>query len=381
HVYDTREQAVRLLWKESIHDPRYWAGEVSEVLYDPIEDLIYIARGDGHDRLGVYTLTREARAERVAGEPVLKGAIHLDHACFTLHGPGEWHPFRGITCIELGTRRRVTAMFNPDTAPSPDGHGVDKPRAGSVSSVYTRLAVMVRGGLVYGDPLSGEDLTFYRLLDFYPSHYGPLRVNTVIVSGAPLTAWNMMTHSTVVGSDEMVSDLQRRSRDLVAPSLLVYFDGPTPRIVGSMGARVTSIEVVGGEVLIGSSTAPNLERYDVTRLDAGVRSLNLLSLDSILTSNPPPVTIRPPRESYAGARAFGGVPLRGYRRPIIRVKSRGGGRLTVYSYMIGDPPGSAEADTYTLEEGWNTIDLSGHHGYIVSFSVEARADDVRIMLS
>ncbi|MCE4603205.1 MAG: DUF2139 domain-containing protein [Desulfurococcales archaeon] len=369
HAYNIKEDKVTLLWKESIHHPRHWAGEVSEIIYDPLKDVLYAARGDGHDMLGVYEVDMQGRAVQVSPNPVLKGAVHLDHACFTLHGPGEWKPFRGYTCIEMGTGKTLTLTVDPDRVPSPDGEGVEKPRVGSTVSAYTKLYTMARGGVFVGDPTSGDDPVFYRILDFYPSHYGPLRVNTITPLAAPLTVWNNMSHATVVGTDEVSGEMQVESRRVLAPSLLVSLEGPQPRIVAPLGVRATSLESLGDSIIIGYSTSPNLERYDSTRLDAGIRGLAALSLDMVATAGGAEIVIRPPPSTAREGRVFGGIPLAGYKRPRAYFKTVNGAKVRVYTYNIGDPPGGAEVDDYTLSQGSNWIDLSAHGWGIVSFKI------------
>ncbi len=369
HAYNIKEDKVTLLWKESIHHPRHWAGEVSELIYDPLKDVLYAARGDGHDRLGIYEVDMKGKALQASPNPVLKGAAHLDHACFTLHGPGEWKPFRGYTCIEMGTGKTLTTIIDPAKAPSPDGEGVEKPRVGSVVSAYTRLYTTARGGVFLGDPVGGDDIIFYRILDFYPSHYGPLRVNTVTPLAAPLTVWNNMSHATLVGTDELASDVQAESRRILAPSLLLSLEGPHPRIVAPLGVRATSLESLGDSVVIGYSTSPNLERYDSTRLDAGTRGLAAIPLDTIATARGVGVVLRPPPAATLEGRVFGGIPLAGYKNPKAHFRSGSGARLRVYTYNLGDPPGGAEVDDYTLPPGRSSLDLSGHGWGIVSFKV------------
>ncbi len=58
HEYNVDNDQVRLLWKENIHHPTDWAGEVSEIIYNPVEDDLLIARADGMTNLGVYKLDR-----------------------------------------------------------------------------------------------------------------------------------------------------------------------------------------------------------------------------------------------------------------------------------------------------------------------------------
>ncbi len=70
HAYDTKEGTVKLLWKDSIHHETDWAGgEVSDIIYDPYNDRLLLAREDGHANLGVYSLDRKTgKAEALLRE-------------------------------------------------------------------------------------------------------------------------------------------------------------------------------------------------------------------------------------------------------------------------------------------------------------------------
>lgn len=383
HYYDISNMRFVNVWSEGLGHPRYWAGEVSEIIYDPLVDRLLLARGDGHERLGVYSINpwKQGGAEQVSPHPVLKGTRFLDHACFSHHGPGDWHPFRGYTCVELGTGKRSELWADPQRIESPDGGGVLHPRVGSVASAYTRLYAFVRGGLIVGDPVSEDErgeLVFYRLLDFHPSHYGPLRVNSVMVGAGILTSWNTMSHATVVGTDESSGEIMAASRLSPAPSLLIYITEPQPRIVGAWGARVTSLEALGDSIVLGWSTFPNLERYDATRLDAGVRGLDALPLGDLMRG-PPSVSIRVPHSTLTGGGVWGGIPLAGYGAPRLVIASLGGARLRVYTYLLGDR--EAEVDTYRIGPGVSSIDLGAHGWGVVSFHVmEGRVDRAVIHL-
>ena len=78
HVYDVDNDEVRLLWKETIGKRDQWAGEVSNIIYDPIGDRLLLSRLDGHENLGVYSLSRDGKElQRVSDVPSLLSLIHI----------------------------------------------------------------------------------------------------------------------------------------------------------------------------------------------------------------------------------------------------------------------------------------------------------------
>ena len=67
HAFNVRTEKVRLLWKESLHSNYIWAGEVSALVYNPINDDLLVARGDGFANLGVYKISRKGgKLERIS---------------------------------------------------------------------------------------------------------------------------------------------------------------------------------------------------------------------------------------------------------------------------------------------------------------------------
>jgi len=45
HLYDIGDRRISLLWKEGAGRGDEWAGEVSEIIYNPVQDELLIARG------------------------------------------------------------------------------------------------------------------------------------------------------------------------------------------------------------------------------------------------------------------------------------------------------------------------------------------------
>ena len=365
HEYDTREGSVRLLWKEGIGHESEWAGEISNILYDPVNDRLLLSRADGHRNLGVFALsTKGGKAERISENPSLKGALLGDYACFDVMR--DWRRgFEAIQCLDLvGGKWEV---FDLDYAKSSvDSQPTFFTMSGPAISAYGRYMHFVRGGVVVGNPLNGEGLSFLRLFDFGLSGYGPLRTVATPVAGGVLVAFNAFTHGVLYPRNEEEKESARAMNTIVGPSVLVYITPPMARIVGAFGARITSIENAGGRILLGTSTTANYGALDAGPVDAGWKEVVSLDTSSLL-NNQPPVTFK-----VDGTRIldmpWGGIPTYGYRVPWIVFSSSRENKLAIYTYDFGLPVGKAEKDVVSLTRGKNVIDLNAYKG-IVSFQL------------
>jgi hypothetical protein len=211
----------------------------------------------------------------------------------------------------------------------------------------------------------GEEFTFFRLFDFY-TFYAPFRVNAINVGGGILTAFNAH-HDAVYrpGGDGWLG-----TNTVVGPSVLLYVAPPMVKIVGAFGARVTSIEKVGGKLLIATNSAPNTGSPEATPFDTGNRDIVVLD-EKVLQENPPAVSFSLPLAlpAMVGNETFGGIPLDGYRGPRMVLYLSGDNRLTVHEYDLSLPPTDATSEVFELKRGRNIIDLSAFSG-VVSFELE-----------
>ena len=365
HAYDTKEGEVKLLWKESIHHETDWAGEVSEILYDPYNDRLLLAREDGHVNLGVYSLDREnGEIKRLLNEPSPKGTLVHDVAVFGLGSNFSWGVGKfGILDLQENRWELIEPGLSVDSLPSV------RPELGAMASAYNRAFAFVRGGLFVGSPFLHEEFTFYRLFDF-PTFYAPFRVNALPLGGGVLIAYN--SYHDVSFED---SRWGRFTHLVAGPSVLLYISPPTVRIVGAFGARVTSIEKLGGKLLIATNTAPNTGAREATPFDTGTRDLVLLD-EGIIRERSPPVSFLLPT---LGERPLGGIPLDGYREPRMILHLGRSNRIRVLEYDLSLPPSAAVEETFELEPGRNVIDLSAFSG-IVSFELEKNDEKGRIKI-
>jgi hypothetical protein len=363
HVFDKREWRVGLLWREGIGSPRLWAGEVTGLLYNPARDTLLLARGDGHKRLGVYEANRRGgRVAQVSPARVLRGAIYMDHACFSLHH--GWGGAPGVHCLDLEGYRGFTQ--EAPAGSSSDGGPLPLYRSGDVAAAYTRLYIAARGGVYVFDPFGGEPPVFHRLLDFSPGVYSPLRSNMLPLAGGLLAAFSAVPHSTVRGTPELPPGQQAASRLPPGPSVLLHLAPPTARIVAALGARVTSLAYAGGWVLAATVTGPNLERYDATLVDHCAKDILALGVDSVVSPRQPAVSFL--FRVARGRAVLGGLPLLGYRRALLRLLEGGGGGAVLHYYTLHTPPGGADSERLGLRVG-EAADLSTPTGRLVSFTL------------
>ena len=360
HAYDIKEQKVRLLWADSIRSETEWAGEVSEIVHDPVSDRLIIARGDGHANLGIFAADRhKGTVDRLSELPALKGTHFLDYMCFDVKK--DWTKgMEGIQTLDLVTGKWAVIPLDYRSI-SVDGGSVRSPLPGCATSAYSNLFFFVHGGVVVGDPVDApNDLRFLRLLDFR-TPYAPSRTMAKSVLGGVMVAFNAYSH----GSRRPGSGPD--SSPIAGPSVLLYLTPPQVRIVGAFGARITGFEKVGGELLVAASNEANLGSGDATPIDTGYRDLAELDLGGLLRASPP-VTFHGLGQQV-GDEVWGGIPLDGYATAKLLCDVSTANKLTIHEYRLSLPVASARQEAFELNPGRNELDLSSFHG-IVSFKLE-----------
>jgi len=371
HAYDTKEGKVKLLWTDTVRHESEWAGEVSEVIYDPVADRLVFARGDGHRNLGIFSANRkDGKVERISDQPGLKGTHFLDYLCFDVQH--DWTKgMRSIQTLDLVTGKWSVAPLDYQ-AMSVDGGGVRAPSPGCAMSAYSNLFFFVHGGVVVGDPVDApHEMKFLRLFDF-GTPYAPSRTMAKSVAGGAMVAFNAYSH----GSRRPGSGPD--SAPIAGPSVLVYITPPQARIVGAFGARVTGFEKLGGELLVAASNEANLGFDDATPLDTGHRDLSLFDLGRLLQSSPP-VTFHSTGSSF-GDEAWGGIPLDGYSQCELLCDVSKANRIEINEYRFSLPVLPARRDSKDITPGRNHLDLSGYHG-ILSFRLEKKDPDSHFWLT
>ena len=378
HRFDLKEREVKLVWKETISNETDWAGEVSNIVYNPVDDDLLLSRADGHINLGVYSLDRRTGViSQLSSDPSVKGTLFLDSACFDISSIGD---FRGIQCVDLSTNKWSKLRIDDMKKISIDGGNVIKPFVGAMVSAYAQLFTFIKGGVVVGNPLdcTEDSMWFIRLFDFVLSGYSPSRTTAIPVGGGVLTSFNAFTHGFVNPMNDEERMAMEMGNTIIGPSVLVYITPPIARIVGAFGARITSIENCVDKILLGTSTTANLGRFNATPIDAGYREVIALDED-VLLSPSPPVYYSIPGQRVLD-QTWGGIPLFGYKEPKVRIKSSKPNRVHIFEYDLGIPTRAPEETSYELHEGTNVLDLSGFTR-IVSFRFEEGDSNASIYIS
>ena len=376
HSYDAREGRVHLLWSDALAHESKWAGEVSQITYDPVGDRLLVARADGHDHLGVFAVDRRSgRSERISETPALKGAPYLDKVCFDVRR--DWtRGVEGIQTLDLVTGKWSTKGID-FVRDSVDGGGAYWPSAGCAISAYSRLFFFVRGGVLVGDPMGDlEGMRFVRLFDF-GTDYSPSRTVCKPVGGGILVAFSAYSQSFLHPRNEFETGMKNRANFVNGPSVLLYITPPQARVVAALGGRITSFEKVEDRLVVAASTAANLGADDATPIDTGYRDLSVFDLGSILNGSPPLLFEVLGEHVMDGA--WGGLPLDGRGKAELRVNATKENQLTVYEYRLGLPVQPARSEQFRIVRGRQAIDLLGYSG-IVSFRLEAADPEARMQI-
>lgn len=372
HSYDINDNDIELLWKESIHDPERWVGEISEIIYDPYRDRLLLARADGHVNLGVYSLDlRNKRVSKILDEPALKGSLHLDLACFAIHKYP--YGFAGIECIDLIEENKIIDKFY---AVAIDRDEIIDPQVGPVVSGYGWLFTFIKGGVVLSNIYESQSI-IVRLFDIPYSQFGPLRTKTVSIAGGILVPYNAYTHALLKPINEQEHMIRKRLNTIVLPSLLLYIAPPIVKIVAVLGARITGIELVKDKIVMATNTMANTGRYDASTFDQGIRGFTVLDQD-IITRDPQVLVITIPGWMIRD-KTFGGIPVAGYKSPRIKIYSSKENNLIINEYYFTLPPILVDTENIVVYRGKNIIELSNYSG-ILPFKFEKPLDDNDVVI-
>ncbi|MEM0453230.1 MAG: DUF2139 domain-containing protein [Sulfolobales archaeon] len=381
HSYDIYEDKVDLLWKESAGLSNEWVGEVSSLLFDPLNIKLLVSRADGSISLGVFGLDiRNNKMEMLSDKPSMKGALLGDMACFDISI--GFDGIYGIQCLDLVRGVWTYKSLTKDLKDiSIDGEGVSRPlQVGSIAAMYGRLFIFVRGGVIILDPSDGEggSLYFVRLYDFCGKDYGPLRTNHVIMGGGMLIPFNAYTHGILKCVTNELRDISKILNYVPTTSNLLYITPPVVRVLGSFGARITSLEHVGDEILLGCNTMANLGADNATPYDIGVRDIISININDVPIFNS--FNVIKVSGDVIGNNAWGGIPIGNYKKVLMHVKAGKDNYLRIYEYDFGLPPTLHETDIIDINSGKNVIDLSGYSN-IVSFKFESVDPHAKIFIS
>ena len=372
HCYDIADEKVKLLWKDGPGEEDGWAGEVSEVLYDELNNKLYIARGDGHFNLGLFVFDLDKNEMKmISDEPALKGTQFFDKFVFNTGAL----MFEGLQYVDIDTQEHNIIEVERDNKMAKDGEEVYEAtlvdRIGCMGTTANQLFVFLRGGFFKGNPFTEAEnseppMSFIRLFDFPRSSTSPFRANVLPIRGGLLTAYNALPDT--FGMEKL---------KVFMPSVLVFISPPMVKIVGVFGARITSIEKMGSSILVAGNTMPNT--IQPIPMDSGHREISVLS-DDIIDRHPPAFEISV-HGSIIEDKVWGGIPLTGYTQRRMIIHASKPNKIAIFEYTTEFPNYGEQLVTYeNIMQGKNVIDLDGYAG-ITSFKFENTDKRAKVSIS
>ncbi|WP_449462388.1 DUF2139 domain-containing protein [Tardisphaera miroshnichenkoae] len=375
---------VELLWSRKWDEnlgTSQWYGEVTDLLYDEHTDSVFFTRGDGFAELGLWRLELGgSKAEYlVKGRTAYKMELKDDKLFITEFNPAlDSNSALIIYDLLRGQQARVTE-FSLAFDGSPTSL---RRQGGGIVQLQNRLLAFYRGFVVQikgekigsiepsnlgGTPKPAEaDISNYLLYPFFealspedglPYHIAGLRGQKAYVNGIPLLA--------LVPWDHLREPLNRTD-----VGILVRFDGSVPQIVTSAGS-ISGLATDGEYVYMGASYANHTGVYTHR---AGVGGVFEFPVKDVFSKPWTPVRIWLWDGDYVPGSSgikgwFGGIPLKGFGKKLLKVRVDSPAKLTAREYAF--LPDSQVDDAIQLNAGWNRVDLGSYYD-MVAFSLDSQ---------
>lgn len=359
HRIDLRDMEVSLMYKDGPGLEDSWSAEISDILYNPVEDSLILFRGDGHFGHGVYTLDREGRrVVRLSSTPVLRGTFFLDQLIAGVFcPPGFTVPAPSLQIFDMENKEARITRY--DTVASADGSPPEGKSIVALSPLRNKLYAFVDDGIFVGDPTGtynwNPDSVFIRLFatgEGVARYSLCRRVKAVNFGGGLLVP---VTKSDIENSPTPAAS---------ASGILLFIDDSYTKIIHASG-RITGLAATPDSILLATASSENTQTS--TRIDYCFKQILKLPHD-IINRNPPPISLTVAKQ-IVNNEQLGGIPLTGYlkKRAVITLSSDN--RMIIREYDLSTPQDGADTERYMLKKGRNEISLDGF-GRIVSFKFE-----------
>jgi len=373
HFFDPKTNEIKLIMKDSLHEPERWAGEVSDLLTDDMNKLLWIFRGDGHEKLGLYTF--DGKSVKLFNDyPALKGAVYLDHLIAMAQNTKYGYVENNIFLVNLrnfSVKKKSFASFPTRLTSDIDlENTMQSSWCGSISVIANRVYVGTENSLVIGDPtgtykLSPENMAYMLFVNSNTQYVLGWRCRPCYIGSGALIPLNPFDNNT--------STLRPTN-----PAVLLLIGENVARVV-AVAPFISAVECDGNYVYVAVSDAP----YEVSEFNPYRTSrprVIRISTEEILRNNPPvhicmwngeydPLGYKKWNwgPSGNGIRGWiGGIPLTGYRNSGLIINMNKANTLYISEYDFNTNYGITK---YNLHEGRNFIDLSSYKSF-VAFKLE-----------
>lgn len=359
HYIDGNDR-VELLWSrkwDSNLPPNHWYGEVTDLLYDGHEDVLYFTRADGHAELGLWRISLGDRRVEwlIRNRTVYKMEMKDDKIFATVFNPAHYEDSAVVVYDTISGESKIIEEF---TFGLSQGEKIRIKRdGGQIVQIQNRLISLYGGALILTDPYRNSHV-LYPFLEVVnteserPLYIPGLRTQKMYVMGLPVI---------VVNPSEGLTEPVLRTTF----SLIIRFDAVTPQIVSTSGF-ISGMATDGYYAYLGTSYANHCPTYTYRTGDGHVYAVEVKEL---MTKPWNSVRIWLINGAYnrgsTGIRGwFGGVPVKGFSTKRLRVYVDSGVTLRIAEYsLLGD----VREDSINLNPGWNLVDLSSYYD-MVSFA-------------
>lgn len=368
HSFNPKTYEINLIMKDSIHNKEEWAGEVSDLIADDMNNLLWICRGDGHKHLGLYTY--DGKTVNLFNDyPALKGTIYLDNLIAIAQNTKYEHVQDNILLVNLrdfSVKKILFSSFPTRLTSDVDNENIMwSSWCGSIFTLANRVCFGTENSLIFGDPvgaygLSPENIAYMLFVNSNVQYVLGWRCKPCYTGLGVLVPLNPFDNNT----------LTLRPTN---PAILLLIKENMAKILMT-APFISAVDCDGSNIYIALSHAP-YEAWKYNPYRTSRPRIIKLPIEKVL-SNSPPLHICLWSGNYDpmgykkwdwgpvanGVRGWiGGIPLMGYRKTEIIVKLRETNTLYVSEYDFNAHYGITK---YYLNEGRNTLDLSSFKGFV-----------------
>jgi hypothetical protein len=339
---DGRE--INLVWYDGPGTNTSYVGEVTDMLYSPKDEAIYFTRGDGGYDIWKLDLNTMYVSKVTNIGNVYKMELYDD---IIITGGPTWDAPGYVVLYDLknNTTKVVNTIENRylNTFPAMTGQVVQY-----MNSIY----VFGNGGVCALYPKFDYDACYMH--PFFRFNYNSMvvgkRSQKVYIGGIPIVAVNVREATSIPYSPA---------------GLLMKFDPIEPQIIMTTGF-VTGLETDGKYLYVAS--APNNHIYyrpnNVVNYEPGRGGIFAIPVSDILGKPITPVVFNDEVYNWDTDTWYLGVPISGFSKKILKVKTPSSFTLRVVVYPIFYKPNFDQYFEVDLSSGWNTIDLSSYEGIV-----------------
>lgn len=361
HIVDENGK-LELLWFRKWDDklpPNQWYGEVTDLLYDGHEDVLYFSRADGYAELGLWRMFLSDRKTEwiIRNRTVYKMEMKDDKLFTTLFNPAHMEKSAIAIYDTLSGESNLVEEF--DFILEPGKKISIKRDGGQIVQIQNKLISFYGGAMIVTDPYKNKHI-LYPYLEIInpesnrPSYIPGLRTQKTYPLGIPIIA---------VNPSEGLTEPALRTTF----GLLTRIDPVVPQIV-SISGFVSGMITDGEYIYLGTSYANHCPAYTYRTGDGSIyavpikelftkpwNSIRLWIFDGVYKRNETGI------EGW-----FGGIPLKGFVTKKMKIYVSDKTRINIAEYNLLM---KTTEDTINLEQGWNTIDLSSYYD-IVAFKFD-----------